>query len=150
MTDLSYRPAVDADLPFIIDIYNRNIEALHGELRSYERWQEIFHSGSEYYIVENSGEVAWFRIDAEEDILDLAMVQVSPEHQHMGIGRFIVESFEKIAKEKVFHNLVIHTTEDNIPAKNLYLKCGYEVTEIDECTTADGATRMGYTFEKKI
>lgn len=150
MTDLSYRPAVEADLPFIIDIYNRNIEALHGELRSFERWLEIFHNGSEYYIVENSAAVAWFRIDAEEDILDLAMVQVSPEHQHMGIGRFIVESFEKIAKEKVFHNLVIHTTEDNIPARSLYLKCGYEVTEIDECTTADGATRMGYTFEKKI
>lgn len=150
MTDLTYRPAVDADLPFIIDIYNRNIEALHGELRSFERWQEIFHSGSEYYIVENSEAVAWFRIDAEEDILDLAMVQVSPEHHRKGIGRFIVESFEKIAKEKVFHNLVIHTTEDNTPARSLYLKCGYEVTEIDECTTADGATRVGYTFEKKI
>ena len=60
MTDLSYRTAVEGDLPFIIDIYNRNIEALHGELRSFERWLEIFHSGSEYYIVENSGGVAWF------------------------------------------------------------------------------------------
>lgn len=144
------RKATEADLPFIIDVYNENIEALHGAVRTYETWQEIFHSGSEYYIVENSARVAWFRIDVEENVLDLAMVQVSPKFQRMGIGRFIVESFEKIARGKVFHNLVIHTTEDNIPAKNLYLKCGYEIIEFDECTTADGETRMGYTFEKKI
>ena len=150
MSNLTYRPAIDADLPFIIDIYNRNIDALHGEIRSFERWTEIFHSGSEYYIVENPEKVAWFRIDAEEDVLDLAMVQVNPDCKRMGIGRFIVENLEEIAKEKVFHNLVIHTTEDNLPARSLYLKCGYEVTEIGACTTADGATRVGYTFEKKI
>ena len=57
---------------------------------------------------------------------------------------------ENIAREKGYKRIGIHTTEDNIIARALYLSAGYTVTEIGSCTTADGKERVGYTFQKEI
>lgn len=150
MKSLHYRPATEADLPFIAETYEQNIAALHGNHRTLEVWKELLQNkGQAYYIVRDAQPVAWFRLDTEED-LELGMLQVAPSCQRQGIGKFILSVTEALAKEKGFSKVIIHTTEDNLPAQALYRKAGYALTEVGPCTTADGKERVGYTFEKRL
>lgn len=149
MKNLHYRPAAEKDLPFIAAVYQQNIEALHGAERTLEDWLPLFaRKDHTYFIVLADTPVGWFRLDTEEE-MELGMVQVSPSYHRQGIGKYIVSVAEQMAKEKGFSKLIIHTTEDNLPAKALYLGAGYALTEVGPCTTADGAERIGYTFEKR-
>lgn len=86
----------------------------------------------------------------ENDELWIGMIQVNPMYHRQGIGKYILSVTENTARKKGIQRIGIHTTEDNIAARALYLAAGYEVTEIGPCTTADGIERVGYTYQKEI
>lgn len=151
MNTLHYYPATQADLPFIQETYEQNIAALHGNHRTLEVWKALLKAeNTAYYIVCDTAPVGWFRLDTEGEALELGMLQVKPACHRKGIGSFIIAATEAMAKEKHFSGIIIHTTEDNRAAQALYRKMGYVLTEVGPCTTADGAERVGYTFEKKL
>lgn len=60
----------------------------------------------------------------------ISMLAVAPSFQRKGAGayavRFAEEFFLKVGKSCVR----IHTTQDNLPARNLYEKCGYSLEDI--------------------
>ena len=149
---MKYSVAVEKDLPFIMEVYNQNIEALHGNNRSNEVWRKLLSdTNSAYYIVYSENPVAWFRIDYNaDDSLELGMLQVKPIYHHQGIGKFVLSTVESLAKEKGHKRVVIHTTEDNHIAQMLYSSFGYLLMEIGPCTTADGQKRVGYTYQKEL
>lgn len=148
---MKYLLATEEDLGFIIETYNENIESLHGACRDFDSWKKLLSDKkSVYYIVYERKPVAWFRIDFETDELWLGMLQVKPAYHRQGIGKYILSVVEGLAEKEGFRKIGIHTTEDNLTARALYLSAGYEVTEIGPCTTADGKERVGYTFEKEI
>ena len=147
---MNYRKATYQDLSFIIDTYNANINALHGEIRDYRIWEKLLDKeGVEYFIVYSDTNLGWFRLDYSE-VLELGMLQISPSHQREGVGRYIISVVEDIAKKKNYKEIIIHTTEDNVPAQKLYLSCGYELIEVGPCTTADGQERIGHTYKKEM
>lgn len=148
---MKYSIATEDNLKFISEIYQENIASLHGAHRDISAWKELLaEEKSAYYIVYAQEPVAWFRIDFEEEELWLGMLQVKPTYQRQGIGRYILSVVEELAVKEGFQKIGIHTTEDNLAARALYLSAGYGVTEIGPCTTADGKERVGYTFEKEI
>ena len=139
------------ELSFVMKTYDENIEALHGIHRNYETWKALIaDAASAYYVVYKEEPVAWFRLDIENGEVWLGMLQVNQKYHRQGIGKYILRVAEELAREKGYYQLGVHTTEDNIAARNLYLSCGYQVTEYGPCTTADGKVRTGYTFQKKI
>lgn len=154
MTELIYSAATEKDIPFISETYEENMAALHGNPRTCEKWKELLSDKDTLYcivhIVRAAVPVGWFRIESSEDTLWLGMLQVKPAYQRRGVGKYVLSVAEDIAKEKGFCKIGIHTTEDNIAARALYLSAGYAVTEIGPCTTADGVERVGYTFQKGI
>jgi ribosomal protein S18 acetylase RimI-like enzyme len=94
--------------------------------------------------------VGWFRLDKEAEGLWLGMLQIRPDCQRRGVGRAVLARAERLAAQWNYRSLGIHTTRDNEPAQGLYTACGYELTEIGPCTTADGVERIGYTFCKNL
>ncbi len=49
---MKYTVAAEKDLPFIMEVYNQNIEALHGNNRSNEAWRKLLSdTNSAYYKV---------------------------------------------------------------------------------------------------
>ena len=138
-------------LIFINEIYNENIDSLHGVSKSYDEWKKLIgETNAIYYIVSADEPVAWFRLDLMEDELWLGLLLVKPIYQRKGVGKYVLSLIESIAREKGLKKIGIHATEDNIAAKSLYLSSGYKIVETSECTTGDGKERMGYTFEKNI
>ena len=151
MNTLHYYPAAPSDLLFIQETYEQNIAALHGNHRSLAVWESLLNAeNTAYYIVCDAVPVGWFRLDTEGDTLELGMLQVKPACHRKGIGSFIITATEAMAKKQHFSKIIIHTTEDNRAAQALYRKAGYALIEVGPCTTADGAERVGYTFEKKL
>lgn len=151
MIDLHHRIATESDIAFISQVYTENLSALHGTLRTFDRWKELLSDrDTMYYIVYTDVPVAWFRIDSADDGLWLGMLQVKPKYQRKGVGRYVLSVVEAMAKERSCAKIGIHTTEDNIPARALYTSAGFDVTQIGPCTTADGTERVGFTFEKEI
>ena len=148
---MEYRPAVNADIPFIADVYAQNIAALHGTHRSHTVWERLLADpASAYYIVYDATPAAWFRVDDAADALELGMLQVAPSRQRQGIGRYILTVIETMAAQRQKTRVIIHTTEDNLRAQALYTAAGYVLTEIGPCTTADGRERIGYTYQKTL
>jgi ribosomal protein S18 acetylase RimI-like enzyme len=94
--------------------------------------------------------VGWFRLDKEAEGLWLGMLQIRPDCQRRGVGRAVLAQAERLAAQWNYRSLGIHTTRDNEPAQGLYTACGYALTEIGPCTTADGVERIGYTFCKNL
>ncbi len=151
MVELTYSTAAENDIDFIRETYQENIASLHGNHRTNDDWRELLSDkSSQYYIVRREMPVAWFRIDMEDGELWIGMIQVKPMVHRQGVGRYILSAAESIAGKKGIQRIGIHTTEDNIAARRLYLSAGYEVTEIGPCTTADGMERVGYTYQKGI
>ena len=151
MNELCFFLAAEEDLSFIAETYEKNIAALHGTNRTLGQWQELLQKTDQhYYVVYSDRPMAWFRLDVEQGGLWLGMLQVDPAYQRQGIGRYILSSAEKIAKEQKLPYVGIHTTQDNEAAKALYLASGYSLTEVGPCTTADGMDRVGYTFQKHL
>ena len=151
MDILTYSPAIPEDIPFISQVYLENIASLHGIHRDADTWSALLaDTDSAYYIVRTDLPVGWFRVDVENGQLWLGMLQVKPQHQRQGIGKYVLSVIEQLAKELGYARIGIHTTEDNFAAQALYSNFGYTVTEIGPCTTADGVERIGYTFEKQI
>lgn len=149
MDQLAYFVATEADIPFIRDTYNENIDSLHGAVRSESDWQaQLSRQDRVHYVVHKKTPVGWFRTDIEDGQFFLGMLQIPPAYHRQGIGKWVVSAAEAMAKAQGFKNITIHTTEDNLSARALYLSCGYEITEIGPCTTADGMDRVGYTFQK--
>ena len=151
MCSMTYVRATETDLPFIIETYEENIDALHGVYRIYDEWKKLFSDEqSRYYIVYRENAVAWFRIDLQDEQFWLGMIHVKPIYHRQGIGKYILSVVEDMAREEGFEQVGIHVTEDNTVARRLYTALGYCVTEIGPCTTADAKERVGYTFKKKI
>ena len=151
MEKLKVSVATDKDIPFINETYQENIESLHGAHRTDDDWKKLLLIPEyTYYIVRAEEPVAWFRTDVEDGEFWLGMIQVKPMYHRQGVGKYILSVAETLAKEAGYQKIGIHTTEDNIAARTLYLSAGYTVTEIGPCTTADGQDRVGYTFQKKI
>ncbi len=146
-----YIPAQEADIPFIAAVYEANIAALHGAHRSADDWKALLADTACRYCIVTAGEpVGWFRTETDEDALELGMLQIAPERQRRGAGRFVLRTVERMARDAGFARVVIHTTQDNAPAAALCASAGYVLTETGPCTTADGAERTGFTFEKRI
>lgn len=149
-------PAKTAEAVFVMKFYWQNIESLHGKPMSLDEWKDALSTNDEdeqnFLVCRGCVPLAWLRINGllNKDMAWISMLVVSDKHQRQGVGSYAIQFSEEFVKQKGFRKIGIHTTEDNIPAQNLYRKCGYAVTEYGEYTTGDGVRRMGCTFIKNI
>lgn len=149
-------PAGAEEAGFVSRFYLQNREALHGKPISPKEWEAILSADDEdernFLVCRGCMPVAWLRINGllQRDMAWIGMLVVSDKHQRQGVGSYAVSYAEEFVRQKGFQRLGIHTTGDNLPAQNLYRKCGYTVSEQGEYAAGDGSRRMGYTFVKDI
>lgn len=159
--NISFREMQEKDILFISVLLNdrRVIASLHNAEMSYYEWLKTYNEywkndndEKHFIIVDGQEPVGWMKLNGLEgnETAWIAMLVISPESQHKGIGRLAVQYAEDFIKVNGFSKTGIHTTEDNEIAQALYAKCGYVITEYGDCTTGDGAHRKGYTFMKDI
>jgi ribosomal protein S18 acetylase RimI-like enzyme len=158
---LQFKDMREDDIVFITDLLNENniVASLHNAVKDYQGWLETYNEHwkndkdeKHFIIYSDEIPVGWLKINGleNEDTAWIAMLVVSSLHQQKGIGKCAISFSEEYLQAKGFQKIGIHTTDDNIVASKLYDKCGYNIIEHGECTTGDGANRMGYTFIKSL
>jgi ribosomal protein S18 acetylase RimI-like enzyme len=61
----------------------------------------------------------------------IANLAVNPNYRRLGVARSLLSKCEQIAFEWGFEEIFLHVLEDNLGAKQLYLKNGYHLYNID-------------------
>lgn len=151
---LNIKPALPEHAGFISMFYEQNRERLHGSFISISGWRKILSKKDSdeqnFLICKGETPAAWMRINGLMDgnMSWISMLIVNDKNQRQGIGTFAINYAEEYIRIKGKNAVGIHTTEDNIPAQNLYKRCGYLVIGYGECITGNGQKQMGYTFKK--
>lgn len=122
---------------YIAAIFNSNAEALHSRTIPYRKWCDLLSANDpdekHFLICNGAVPCAYLKVNGVESCDEtgwISMLAVAPSFQRKGAGayavRFAEEFFLKVGKSCVR----IHTTQDNMPARNLYEKCGYSLEDI--------------------
>ena len=88
------------------------------------------HRGEEGY-----NNVEWFTENDYDRIYVVCTLAVHPTYLRMGIAQKLLESAEDVARKEGCISLRLDLVKGNLPAENLYRKCGYRFV---------GETSLGY------
>lgn len=146
----------DIYVRYALMIYTNNLDPLHGNEISYEDFKEMLSADDSderhFLVLKGAVPCAYMKINglAEGKEGWLSMFAVDTVFQRRGIGEYAVGYAEEFLHGAGKECMRIHTTEDNTPARRLYEKCGYNVSDRLDYVTGDGVKRAGFTFSKEI
>ena len=153
---LSAVKATAHDAVFAAWFYKQNEDALHGGNISYQEFKSAFLSDDSdeqnFLLCLGCVPVAWFKVNVlkNDETAWISMIVVSRKHQRQGAGEYAVKYCEDYLRRKGFAKVGIHTTDDNTPAKNLYIKCGYRIKGEQKIIMGDASSQIQITFEKSL
>lgn len=107
---------VEADL---IEFYQ--IPQLNESLSSLQACQETFYG---YYTEDALAGIISFKV--VKDVLDIHRVAVHPKFFRRGIAKKLIRHAEELHQQ--ISAITVCTGKANIPAVNLYLHCGFQIT----------------------
>lgn len=80
-----------------------------------------------YTVAEESGAIAGYGgIDCAGSTADIMTIAVTPGRQGHGIGRILLDHLTAQARRSGAEALLLEVRADNEPARNLYLRAGFE------------------------
>lgn len=133
------RPLEKENIDFIFCLMSEenNMTALHTSLISLEEWQSVFSQAESdtdeesFIVYKNNTPCAWLKLNGlqNKDTAWISMLAVSERFKRQGIGKYAVEFAVEYLTKLGFKNCKLHTTKDNLPAINLYSKCGFILSE---------------------
>lgn len=75
--------------------------------------------------VDSYDDASWRIEAAREEVLIVHLLGVAPEFLGQGVARFLVEASLRAAREQGCRAVRLDTYVENIPARNLYTRCGF-------------------------
>jgi ribosomal protein S18 acetylase RimI-like enzyme len=140
---LSLRPAVEADIPFLLALRQATMTAhfaASGEQVTAQAHRErVLYRYENAQVIERGGAPAGlFKVTRDAGAWQLVQIQLSPELQGKGIGQALIS--ELIAEARAAGaSLTLHVLHQN-PARHLYERLGFRVFEV-------GAHEFGMRLE---
>ncbi|MDD4164618.1 MAG: GNAT family N-acetyltransferase [Eubacteriales bacterium] len=132
-----------------------NKAALHGGDMTLDEWKQACLKNladpdeTNFIIQKGIIPVAWLKVNSlKSSWAWISMLVVHEKFHRQGIGSFAVQYAEDFVRSKGINIIGIHTTVDNIAAKNCYKKLGYHIHDEAECITGDGVKRLGLSFHR--
>jgi L-amino acid N-acyltransferase len=138
-TKITVRPAGEADLPRILEIYNHEVTSSTAtydtEPRTEEEHRRWFHHHGPAYpvlVAEREGLVCgWASLSPWSDRLAYCKsvevsVYVAGECRRSGVGRTLLEALITAARERGHHALLSRISADNEPSIRLHEVLGFD------------------------
>jgi ribosomal protein S18 acetylase RimI-like enzyme len=142
---------------FVHDVFEQNIEILHGSLITIVEWKKyIFGEYADpyeqhYIILADEKPAAWLKLNGlNSNNICISMLVVDDKFKRQGIGSYAVRFTEEYAVINNKKAIRIQTTKDNLAATHFYLKQGYQILKTINYAVGDGILRDGYEFFKRI
>lgn len=137
---------------YIATIFGSNAQALHSEIIPYREWCSLLSANDpdeKHFLIRKGGiPCAYLKVNGLESRDEtgwISMLAVAPTFQRKGIGSYAVRYAEEFLQGVGKSCIKIHTTEDNLPARSLYEKCGYT-----RCDFAEPHDSCKLTFMKQL
>ena len=133
--NLTIIPATKNEAYFVRILFVQSKRNLNVSDISLNEWKELLSANDNdekhFLICKGAIPVAYLKINGLKSASEawISMLFVAKNFQRQGIGSFAISYAEEYVREKNFTTIAIQTDEDNLPAKNLYLKCGYRIYE---------------------
>lgn len=133
--NLTIIPATENEAYFVRILFAQNKGNLNSNDISLSEWKELLSANDNdekhFLICKGAIPVAYLKINGLDTTSEawISMLFVAKNFQRQGIGSFAISYAEEYLREKRFTTTAIQTDEDNLPAQNLYLKCGYHIYE---------------------
>ncbi len=130
---LTIIPATENEAYFVRILFVQNKEILRAEDIRLSEWRELLslndRDEKHFMICKGAMPVGYMKINGLDstDEAWISMLFIAKNFQRQGIGTFAITYVENYVKERGFRSISIQTNEDNLPAQNCYLKCGYQV-----------------------
>jgi ribosomal protein S18 acetylase RimI-like enzyme len=158
---LEIKEIEEKDIEFMYKILNEEniIKSLHIKPMSYNDVIEAYNKywtndpdEKNFIISLENTSVGWIKLIGlcNDEKAFISGLVISSNYQHKGIGTKGILFSEKYLKEKGLKKIGINTTDDNIKAKSLYMKCGYEIIEKRNKIMEDGNEILYVMLEKEI
>lgn len=128
---LTVLPATVNEAYFARILFAQNKKRLHAENIGLSEWRALLslndRDEKHFMICKGAVPVGYMKINGLDgaDEAWVSMLFIAKDFQRQGIGTFAIAYAENYAKERGFRSIAIQTDEDNLPAQNCYLKCGY-------------------------
>ena len=133
---LTVIPATENEAYFVRILFVQNKEALNNtDNISLSEWKELLSVSDtdekHFLVCKGAMPVAYLKINGLENASEawISMLFVAKDFQRQGIGSFAITYAEEFVKAKGFTTISIQTDENNLPAQNCYIKCGYHIYE---------------------
>ncbi len=142
---MSIRKLSDKDVPFLVSAKDFGFsdswtEEMYLSALSTGRFDGLILSNSQK-------EVAFITFDKAIDTADIEEVFVLPEFRKSGIGFELVNSALTTLREEGINKVFLEVRESNIPAINLYLKCGFEKINVRKKYYSNGENAIIFVKE---
>ena len=144
------------DVKIVADLYNKNLQVLHGDKISYGEWcRAVLNDDTDeqnFLICRGIMPVAWLKLNGLDnaDIGYISMLAVGPKYKYKGVGTFAVKFSENFLRDKGKKTVCAQTTSDNLPAISLYEKCGFVEVSRTKAVCDDNNELTKIMFEKNI
>ena len=157
--EVRLRPAGHADLPRILEIYNREVEVSTATYDTIPRTEAehrtwfALHGPSHPVLVAESGGVlaGWASLSPWSDRAAYARtvevsVYVDEGHRRQGIGRQLLRALVEAGRERGHHNLLARISADNEASIRLHAELGFSVAG----TLHEVGEKFGRTLDVRI
>ncbi len=143
---VSIRPAGHADLPRILEIYNREVlvstatyDTVPRSEADHRKWFAIHGSEHPVLVAESAGPagsaavvVGWASLSPWSDRAAYShtvevSVYIAAEHRRRGVGRRLLEALIDAGRSRGHHSLLARISADNEASVRLHAECGFRV-----------------------
>ncbi|MDF2093802.1 ribosomal protein S18-alanine N-acetyltransferase [Knoellia sp. 3-2P3] len=111
------------------------LAALERELFPHDAWSEptwwselAGRPRRDYVVEEDAGGIAGYAgLDVGSEVADVMTIAVAPRAQGRGLGRTLLEELVDRARRRGAEYLMLEVRDDNLPARRLYERAGFEL-----------------------
>ena len=156
---MSIRAASHADLPRILEIYNREVlvstatyDTVPRTEGDHRRWFAIHGPEHPVLVAESAGAVVgWASLSPWSDRAAYARtvevsVYVAEEHRRQGVGKMLMEALIRAGRARGHHSLLARISADNEASVLLHAQCGFRVVG----TMHEAGTKFGRLLDVTI
>nr|MBP7471433.1 GNAT family N-acetyltransferase [Prevotella sp.] len=110
-----------------LDLYLTEIIGSNKQETQYAQYNTLADIHNVVLIIEDNQVIGCGAIKQyDTHTMEMKRVFVKGEHRHHGYGHVIIESLEKLAKDKDFDKLILETGVPLIHAQKMYASCGFK------------------------
>ncbi|MDP1568500.1 MAG: GNAT family N-acetyltransferase [Vicinamibacterales bacterium] len=121
------RPAEDRDRRAVNELFNRDF----GRTRLIIFGEELHLDTADVVVAEMEGDIAGALAHrVRDDALQILALATDPMWQRSGVGAYLVAEAEQMARAEQKPNVLVATTNDNLPSLYFYQRRGYRISEV--------------------